>query len=126
MNRRLVGAIYDELRQEHIIQRCKKYHKIKQFSLDEQFSIEDKKPISKKELFISLNPGLSHVDKEDMANKMLNLLGNRDKIIFQKKFWGGKTLKDIGNDLKLSESRVCQLYNRAINSIKNQVELIKV
>lgn len=52
----------------------------------------------------------------------INKLPEREKRILQLIFWNGMTFFEIGNNLNISESRVAQLYKKAIKTLRTYVK----
>ena len=89
------------------------------FSEDDEFTImgviEDKN---------SPSPHDQYEDKEkvEILAKSIEKLKEKDRIVLNLYYYEGLTLKEIGQVLNVSESRVCQLHSRAI---KNLREILK-
>jgi len=81
-------------------------------------TIEDKK---------SPSPERSLEEKEEIEylTKALNLINEKDKVVLSLYYYEGLTLKQIGNILGVSESRVCQLHTRAIMHLRKQLKVLK-
>ena len=61
---------------------------------------------------------------EYLANA-LDMLKEKDKTILTLYYYEGLTLKQIGNVLEVSESRVCQLHSRAIVHLRSELNKLK-
>lgn len=59
-------------------------------------------------------------DKETLI-KAIKLLGERDRLILALYYQEELTLKEIGEVLEVSESRVCQLHRRAIARLRKKL-----
>lgn len=57
--------------------------------------------------------------------KALDLLNEKDKTIISLYYYEEFTLKEIGEVLKVSESRVCQLHSRAIIHLRKAMQQLK-
>ncbi|MFL0251616.1 FliA/WhiG family RNA polymerase sigma factor [Clostridium neuense] len=81
-------------------------------------TIEDKK---------SPSPEKSLEEKEEIEylTKALDLINEKDKVVLSLYYYDGLTLKQIGNILGVSESRVCQLHTRAIMHLRKQLKVLK-
>lgn len=81
-------------------------------------TIEDKK---------SPSPERSLEEKEEIEylTKALDLINEKDKVVLSLYYYEGLTLKQIGNILGVSESRVCQLHTRAIIHLRKQLKVLK-
>jgi RNA polymerase sigma factor for flagellar operon FliA len=51
----------------------------------------------------------------------LQSLSDRDRLILTLYYHEGLTLKEIGEVLQISESRVCQLHGRALLNLRNKL-----
>lgn len=81
-------------------------------------TIEDKK---------SPSPEKTLEEKEEIEylTKALDLLNEKDKTVLSLYYYEGLTLKEIGNVLSVSESRVCQLHTRAILHLRQALKKLK-
>lgn len=57
--------------------------------------------------------------------KAINMLKKRDKIVLSLYYYEKLTLKQIGDVLGVSESRVCQLHGRAILNLRKNLKKLK-
>lgn len=81
-------------------------------------SIEDTKSPSPQK-------NLEEKEKLDYLKMALENLKDRDKLILNLYYYDGLTLKQVGDVLKVSESRVCQLHSRAILNLRKEIEKLK-
>jgi RNA polymerase sigma factor FliA len=58
----------------------------------------------------------------DEAKYLLNGLSKRERLVVIMYFWEGLTMKQIGADLELSESRISQMMTNLIPRIRNNFE----
>lgn len=81
-------------------------------------TIEDKK---------SPSPQLNLEEKEQIEylEKAIDLLNEKDRTVLSLYYYEGLTLKQIGNILSVSESRVCQLHTRAIMHLRKALKKLK-
>ncbi|PJI09882.1 MULTISPECIES: FliA/WhiG family RNA polymerase sigma factor [Clostridium] len=81
-------------------------------------TIEDKK---------SPSPEKSFEEKEEIEYlaKALEILNDKDNMVLSLYYYEGLTLKQIGNILNVSESRVCQLHTRAIMHLRRALKTLK-
>ena len=85
------------------------------FSEDDEFTfmgiVEDKN---------SPSPQDSYEEKEQVKvlAEAIEKLKEKDRIVLNLYYYEGLTLKEIGQVLNVSESRVCQLHSRAINNLR--------
>ncbi len=68
---------------------------------------------------------LEEKEMYDYLYKGLESLREKDKIILNLYYYEGLTLKQIGEVLQVSESRVCQLHSKAILNLKNEIKKLK-
>ncbi len=75
----------------------------------------------------SPSPEKSLEGKEEIEylTKAIDLLNEKDKTVLTLYYFERFTLKQIGNVLSVSESRVCQLHTRAILHLKNAMKKLK-
>lgn len=75
----------------------------------------------------SPSPERTLEEKEEIEylTKALDTLNEKDKVVLTLYYYEGLTLKQIGNVLSVSESRVCQLHTRAILHLKNALKKLK-
>jgi RNA polymerase sigma factor for flagellar operon FliA len=75
----------------------------------------------------SPSPERTLEEKEEIEylTKALDLLNGKDKTILSLYYYEGLTLKEIGNVLSVSESRVCQLHTRAILHLRQALKKLK-
>jgi len=57
--------------------------------------------------------------------KALELLREKDRLILNLYYYEGLTLKQIGQVLEVSESRICQLHSKAIINLRNAIQKLK-
>lgn len=55
----------------------------------------------------------------------INKLKERDRIVLNLYYYERLTLREIGNILEVSESRVCQLHSRAIRNLREMMKNLK-
>ena len=75
----------------------------------------------------SISPETSLEDKEklEILSKAIDMLKDKDKLILNLYYYERLTLKEIGQVLELSESRICQLHSRAIRNLRAIMQKIK-
>lgn len=75
----------------------------------------------------SPNPEKQLEDQEQVEylTKALAMLNEKDKTVLTLYYYESMTLKQIGNVLGVSESRVCQLHSRAILNVKKMMSKLK-
>jgi RNA polymerase sigma factor for flagellar operon FliA len=68
----------------------------------------------------SPSPDACLQDKEqlEVLTKAISLLKEKDRTILNLYYYEGLTLKQIGEILSVSESRVCQLHSRSISNLR--------
>lgn len=98
-------------------------------SLDELISLrdDDVSVISTIQDENSPSPEGEFQDKEQVEYlaKALDMLNEKDKTILSLYYYDELTLKEIGNILNVSESRVCQLHSRAIIHLRKAMGELK-
>ena len=72
----------------------------------------------------SPNPESALEDKEliEYLERAIDSLREKDRKVIYYYYVKGMTLKEIGKILKVSESRVCQIHNRALKNLKTIME----
>lgn len=75
----------------------------------------------------SPSPEKSLEEKEEIEYlvKAIDILNEKDKMVLSLYYYEGLTLKQIGNILSVSESRVCQLHTRAIMHLRKALKKLK-
>ncbi|MCF0149540.1 MAG: FliA/WhiG family RNA polymerase sigma factor [Clostridium sp.] len=74
-------------------------------------TLEDKNAISPEE-------SLEYKEKLEFLTQAIENLKEKDKLILKLYYYEKFTLKEIGQVLEVSESRVCQLHSRAIRNLR--------
>lgn len=74
---------------------------------------------------ISPEDSLENKEKVDVLVKAIDKLKEKDKLVLNLYYYEKLTLKEIGEVLGVSESRVCQLHSRAIRNLRSVMEKIK-
>lgn len=65
---------------------------------------------------------LEEKEKLEILKKSIDMLDYKDKLLLNLYYNEKLTLKEIGNVLKVSESRVCQLHSRAILRLRANIK----
>ncbi|WP_300380940.1 FliA/WhiG family RNA polymerase sigma factor [Clostridium sp.] len=75
----------------------------------------------------SVSPEVSLEDKEkvDILAKSIDKLKEKDKMVLNLYYYEKLTLKEIGEVLGVSESRICQLHSRAIRNLRSIMQKIE-
>ena len=68
---------------------------------------------------------LEEKEKLEYLRRALDNLKERDRMILNLYYYEGLTLKQVGEVLSVSESRVCQLHSRAILNLRKEIEKLK-
>ncbi|MPM80276.1 RNA polymerase sigma-D factor [bioreactor metagenome] len=68
---------------------------------------------------------LEEREMKEYLYKALEVLREKDKLILNLYYFEGLTLKQIGQILEVSESRVCQLHSKAIINLRNAIQKLK-
>lgn len=92
------------------------------FSEDDDMSLkgtirDEKSPNPEKQL--------EEREQVEYLTKALAMLNEKDKTVLTLYYYESMTLKQIGNVLSVSESRVCQLHSRAILNVKKMMSKLK-
>ena len=74
---------------------------------------------------ISPEDSLKKKKKIEILAKAIDKLKEKDKLVLNLYYYEKLTLKEIGEVLGVSESRVCQLHSRAIRNLRSVMEKIK-
>lgn len=80
-------------------------------------TLEDKESISPEE-------SLEYKEKTVILAEAIEKLKDKDKLILKLYYYERFTLKEIGQVLEVSESRVCQLHSRAIRNLRTVMKEI--
>lgn len=80
-------------------------------------TLEDKNSISPEE-------SLEDKEKLEILEEAIEKLKDKDKLILNLYYYEKLTLKEIGQILEVSESRVCQLHSRAIRNLRAVMQKI--
>ncbi|ABO50898.1 RNA polymerase, sigma 28 subunit, SigD/FliA/WhiG [Desulforamulus reducens MI-1] len=96
-------------------------------SLDEEVAGHDGSQMSKLELLEDTNSPdpLSIVEEKEskrLLAEAIETLSEREKLILALYYSEGLTLKEIGQVLEVSESRVCQLHSQVMKRLKKTLE----
>lgn len=68
---------------------------------------------------------LEEKEKLDILSQCIEKLKEKDRLVLNLYYFEGLTLKEIGNVLGVSESRICQLHSRAIRNLRAIMEKVK-
>lgn len=68
---------------------------------------------------------LEEKEKLDILSRCIEKLKEKDRLVLNLYYFEGLTLKEIGNVLGVSESRICQLHSRAIRNLRAIMEKVK-
>ncbi len=92
------------------------------------FSDEDEMPLSgtiKDDRSPSPEKVLEEKEQIEYLSLGLDSLKEKDKMVLTLYYYEGLTLKEIGNILNVSESRVCQLHSRALVNLRKALVKLK-
>ena len=62
---------------------------------------------------------------QDILEKAIDMLKEKDRLVLSLYYYEELTLKEIGEILGVSESRVSQLNNRAISNLREAMKKLK-
>ncbi|MBS3977615.1 MAG: sigma-70 family RNA polymerase sigma factor [Syntrophomonadaceae bacterium] len=149
---RIRGAIIDELRAAHWAPRsaADRWRRLAEVSAEEAEALSPDETIASQVGFLSTvslekfffddQEGLRHADlvadpaspnpeaiyeeRELLADltKAVALLPDKDRLVLSLYYYEGLTLKEIGQVLEVSESRVCQLHARALLRLRQLLQ----
>lgn len=80
-------------------------------------TLEDKESVSPEE-------SLEYKEKTVILAEAIEKLKDKDKLVLKLYYYERFTLKEIGQVLEVSESRVCQLHSRAIRNLRTVMKEI--
>ena len=72
----------------------------------------------------SLDP-LETLNQKDVLRAITRSLTKKEKLIIIMYYYEGLTMREIGNILNLTESRVCQIRSNVMSKLKIQLEKMK-
>jgi RNA polymerase sigma factor (sigma-70 family) len=65
-----------------------------------------------------VDSGFDQVDDRDVVDRVLASLPTRRRWVFEQRFAIGRSLADIGAEMGVSQSRVCQLVTRTVRELR--------
>ena len=68
---------------------------------------------------------LEEKEKLDILAQCIEKLKEKDRLVLNLYYFEGLNLREIGNVLEVSESRICQLHSRAIRNLRVIMEKVK-
>jgi len=68
---------------------------------------------------------LEEKEKLDILAECIEKLKEKDRLVLNLYYFEGLTLREIGNILEVSESRICQLHSRAIRNLRAIMQKVK-
>ena len=81
-------------------------------SLEKVDVLEDKKSIDPTDI----------INKSDLMTYMTRSLTHKERFIIEQYYRVGHTMREIGEMLSLTESRVCQIHTNVMNRLKEQLD----
>ncbi|MFO0982238.1 MAG: FliA/WhiG family RNA polymerase sigma factor [Planctomycetota bacterium] len=72
----------------------------------------------------SLDP-VETLNQKDILQTTTRTLSKKEKLIITMYYYEGLTMREIGDILSLTESRVCQIHSNVMSKLKVQLEKIK-
>jgi len=119
---RIRGAILDEIRSQKWGKKRKNPKKMVSLSrFDKLENAEDSRYIP--DVLGRNDCGFDEVETRDLINYLLRQFNEKHRRIFCLYVIECKTLKQIGEIMGLSESRIAQIYKRMIRQIKQVIEM---
>ncbi len=82
---------------------------------DELVNVLDEIPENDEDNFLNL---VMEKEKTDFIVDYLKKLGNKKRLVMILYYYEDRTFKEIGADLGISESRVCQIHTQVINDLR--------
>ena len=77
--------------------------------------LEDSLPNTEWSAWDAVELASDHVE----VGRALDVLPDRERFVIVERYYGGRSLADIGRDLGVTESRVCQLHRRALRMLES-------
>lgn len=69
----------------------------------------------------SVFAGLERLADRQELQEAVEALPNRERIVIQRHYYDGLYLKEIGAELGVTESRVCQIHRRALKMLEHRL-----
>jgi RNA polymerase sigma factor for flagellar operon FliA len=60
------------------------------------------------------------LQREEIRNLALQGLGGKERTVVEQYYFQGRSMKQIGDDLRLSESRICQIHSEVLALLKRK------
>ena len=64
---------------------------------------------------------LEHLVASDLAASLVQVLGERERMVIALYYVEGLTMREIGSVLKVSESRVCQIHTKCLSTLRDHL-----
>lgn len=68
---------------------------------------------------------LDSYHRKDLFNVITKGLTDKERFILDRYYYGGLTLKEIGRELNLTESRVCQIHSNVMGRLRGSLEKLR-
>jgi len=98
------------------------------YSLNEKWDEhQNEESMEKMELVEDKNSSdpVEYLNQKDILMTITRTLSRKEKLIIVMYYYEGLTMKEIGNILNLTESRVCQIHSNIVSKLKVQLDKIK-
>lgn len=133
MYHRAMGAIKDHVRDSSPLSRdmYQKYVAGRDDSLADLLPPEMRFPISLEENYVSgreldladtladkIDPAYEAIENASTLKRLFHVLPERERYVIEQHFFHQRTMKDIGTDLKVTESRICQMVANALKKMR--------
>lgn len=95
------------------------------YSLSEKWDDRDDDDALRKIEVIEDKNGLDpaeHLSQKDVLHAITRTLSRKEKLIVIMYYYEGLTMREIGDILSLTESRVCQIHSNVMSKLKVQLE----
>ena len=60
------------------------------------------------------------LQREEIRHIALRGLNNNERVVVEQYYFKGRSMKDIGDDLSLSESRICQIHSQVLEVLRKK------
>jgi RNA polymerase sigma factor for flagellar operon FliA len=86
---------------------------------DEEVNVLEEIPEAEEDNFFNI---AMEKERADFLVSYLEKLDQKKRLVMVLYYYEERTFKEIGNDLGISESRVCQIHTQVINDLRNKLK----